>query len=93
MSHAEYQSHLDAHDGAAANRGAGDAADARSVGEALSALGVGGGAEGLGAPPGDMHPEKRAKAAWAAYQERELPELRADKPGLKLMQARRARGV
>lgn len=26
------------------------------------------------------------KAAWAAYQERELPLLKQDKPGLKLMQ-------
>lgn len=32
------------------------------------------------------HPERRYKAAFAAYKERELPELRKDMPGLRLQQ-------
>jgi hypothetical protein len=32
------------------------------------------------------HPERRYKAALAAYKERELPILRKDRPGLRLQQ-------
>lgn len=32
------------------------------------------------------HPERRYKAAFAAYKERELPELRKSHPGLRLQQ-------
>jgi len=34
----------------------------------------------------EAHPERRFKAAFEAYQERELPELRVDQPGLRLQQ-------
>ncbi|KAI0730158.1 hypothetical protein C8Q72DRAFT_266326 [Fomitopsis betulina] len=34
----------------------------------------------------EQHPERRFKAAFEAYKERELPSLRADRPGLRLQQ-------
>ncbi|KAG8768153.1 hypothetical protein FRC15_005290 [Serendipita sp. 397] len=34
----------------------------------------------------ERHPERRFKAAYEAYMERELPELRKDRPGLRLQQ-------
>ena len=34
----------------------------------------------------DRHPEKRAKALFNQYFERRLPEMKEEKPGLKLMQ-------
>lgn len=34
----------------------------------------------------DRHPERRVKAALAAYSEKRIPELRAENPGLKLSQ-------
>ncbi|ORY02339.1 DUF1014-domain-containing protein [Basidiobolus meristosporus CBS 931.73] len=34
----------------------------------------------------DRHPERRAKAAYAAYEERELPKLKAENKGLRLTQ-------
>ncbi|KAG8832242.1 hypothetical protein FRC17_001690 [Serendipita sp. 399] len=34
----------------------------------------------------ERHPERRFKAAFEAYMERELPELRKDRPGLRLQQ-------
>jgi len=34
----------------------------------------------------ERHPERRFKAAYAAYEDRELPNLRADRPGLRLQQ-------
>lgn len=40
----------------------------------------------------EKHPEKRMRAAWAAYEESELPALMQEKPGLKRQQAR-ARGA
>jgi len=46
--------------------------------------GMGGGAGGAGA--GDAHPERRMKAAWLAYEERNLPLMRMEKPGLKQSQ-------
>ncbi|KAL6761888.1 hypothetical protein V8C86DRAFT_2529547 [Haematococcus lacustris] len=52
---------------------------ARSVEGALAALTV-------QEPDGDKHPEKRMKAAWKAYEERQLPILKQDKPGLKMSQ-------
>lgn len=36
----------------------------------------------------EKHPEKRMRAAWAAFEEAELPALTAEKPGLKRQQAR-----
>jgi hypothetical protein len=50
-------------------------------GRASPALGGGGGAGG-----GDAHPERRMKAAWLAYEEKHLPLLRMEKPGLKQSQ-------
>ena len=37
-------------------------------------------------PEGDAHPEKRMKAAWARYWERELPVLKAEYKSLRLTQ-------
>ncbi|ETW85173.1 hypothetical protein HETIRDRAFT_43144, partial [Heterobasidion irregulare TC 32-1] len=34
----------------------------------------------------ERHPERRFKAAYEAYQERELPNLRVEHPGLRLQQ-------
>lgn len=34
----------------------------------------------------DRHPERRAKAAWLAFKDRELPQFKKDNPGLKLSQ-------
>lgn len=34
----------------------------------------------------DKHPEKRMKAAYKAYEDAELPKLKAENPGLKLSQ-------
>lgn len=36
----------------------------------------------------DAHPERRRKAAFKAYEEREIPIVRADNPGLKLSQVK-----
>ena len=78
----DYATALDEHD-PTAHRGAGEGdVDARSVAEAVSALGL----DSPAAGEVDKHPERRAKAAYAAYCDRELPLLRADKPGLKLQQ-------
>mmetsp|Transcript_4492 Transcript_4492/g.7568 ORF Transcript_4492/g.7568 Transcript_4492/m.7568 type:complete len:226 (+) Transcript_4492:144-821(+) len=54
--------------------------DARSVDGALAALNVGGG------PEEEKHPEKRMKGAWKAFEERELVQLKLDKPGMKMSQ-------
>lgn len=34
----------------------------------------------------DRHPEKRVKSAYAAFEERELPRLKQENPGLRLSQ-------
>lgn len=34
----------------------------------------------------ERHPEKRVKSAYAAFEERELPRLKAENPGLRLSQ-------
>ena len=52
---------------------------ARSVEEAITVLG------GASAPV-DRHPEKRMKAAYAAFEERELPRLKAENPHLRMSQ-------
>lgn len=73
--------HAEAMDRAAPdNRAADGAVDARSLDAAVAALTVGGGEDV------DRRPEKRARAAFAAYSERELARLKAEKPGLKLSQ-------
>jgi len=62
------------------NKNASGEIDASSVESALAALSVEGDA------PKDKHPEKRRKALHKAFEERELPALREDYPGLKLSQ-------
>ncbi|KAJ3186589.1 hypothetical protein HDU85_007409 [Gaertneriomyces sp. JEL0708] len=34
----------------------------------------------------ERHPEKRMKSAWAAFEEREMPRIKAENPGLRLSQ-------
>jgi len=51
--------------------------DARSVNEALGQMNGG---------EADKHPEKRLKAAYLAYESKNLPAMRNDNPGLKLSQ-------
>ena len=53
---------------------------ARSVEEAISVLG------GTAKTPVDKNPEKRMKAAFAAFEERELPRLKAENPNLRMSQ-------
>ncbi|KAI3515219.1 hypothetical protein L2E82_11005 [Cichorium intybus] len=50
--------------------------EARSVEEAIAQMSV---ADSL---PVDKHPEKRLKASFKAFEEAELPKLKAEKPGL-----------
>ena len=59
-----------------------DDVDARSLEAAVAAMSVSGAGEG----EDDRYPERRARAAFAAYQERELARLKSDRPGLKLSQ-------
>ncbi|XP_021774850.1 coiled-coil domain-containing protein 124-like [Chenopodium quinoa] len=54
----------------------GDLIEAHTVEEALAQISV---ADTL---PVDKHPEKRLKASFKAFEEAELPRLKADKPGL-----------
>ena len=56
---------------------------ARSLDEAVRQMG--GLQVGDGGGEVDRHPEKRAKAMFNAYFERRLPEMKEEKPGLKLM--------
>ena len=80
----EYEAALDEHGGSHSNRAVGaDDVDARSLEAAVAALSV----SGAGVEESDdRYPERRARAAFAAYQERELSRLRGDRPGLKLSQ-------
>lgn len=55
-------------------------ADARNIEDAIDALSLG------DKKDLDRHPEKRAKAAYKAFEETTLPELKEDFPGLKLSQ-------
>lgn len=57
-----------------------DVIEASSVTEALAVLGV------ADKDSDEKHPEKRMKAAWLAFQERELPALKLEKPGLRINQ-------
>jgi Coiled-coil domain-containing protein 124 /Oxs1 len=58
----------------------GDLVSAGSVEDAVAQLSVD--------EPADRHPEKRVKAAYRAYEEARLPELRAENPGLRLTQVK-----
>lgn len=53
--------------------------EARSIEEAISVL-------GKGEPEVDRHPEKRMKAAYLEYEERNLPILKAENPTMRLSQ-------
>jgi len=55
------------------------AVEARSVEDAIAVLNVGG-------TPMDRHPEKRMKAAYSAFEERELPRLKQENPNMRLSQ-------
>lgn len=55
--------------------------DARTVDEAISAL-------SLSKETPDKHPEKRLKAAYTAFEERELPRLREENSHLRMSQVR-----
>lgn len=59
------------------------AVEARSVNDAISVLSISGGDSGV---PVDRHPEKRMKAAYSDFEERELPRLKAENPNLRLSQ-------
>lgn len=54
--------------------------EARNVEDAIAVLSVSGG------PPKDMHPERRMKAAYNAFEEVNLPRLKAENPNLRLSQ-------
>lgn len=56
--------------------------EARSVTDAISLLGIAGG-KSLDV---DAHPERRQKAAHAAFEEQEIARLRQEKPGLRTSQ-------
>ncbi|PWA53878.1 hypothetical protein CTI12_AA440940 [Artemisia annua] len=51
--------------------------EARSVEEAIAQMSI-----AADALPVDKHPEKRLKASFKAFEEAELPKLKAEKPGL-----------
>ena len=55
------------------------AVEARSVEDAIAVLNV-------GSTPVDRHPEKRMKAAYNAFEERELPRLKQENPNMRLSQ-------
>lgn len=56
------------------------AVEARSVEDAIAVLNVGGGVAV------DRHPEKRMKAVYSAFEERELPKLKQENPNMRLSQ-------
>ncbi|XP_022902021.1 coiled-coil domain-containing protein 124-like [Onthophagus taurus] len=64
------------------NRAMVEGEEARSVTEAISILSVNSAAQ----DKVDKHPEKRMKAAYTAYEERRLAELKAENPSLRLSQ-------
>lgn len=53
--------------------------EARTIEEAIDVLSV-------AQEKGDLHPEKRQKAAYAAFEEREMPRLKAENPNLRQSQ-------
>lgn len=65
--------------GRAANVASMAEVQASGVDSAISALSIGGGGD-------DRHPEKRVKAAYKAYQEKMMPEMKQQYPGLKRQQ-------
>lgn len=67
--------------GRAANVASLTSMQASGLDSALSAMSVGG-----NGGTGDVHPEKRMKAAYKAYEEKMLPEMKEQYPGLKRQQ-------
>ena len=58
------------------------ATEARSVEDAITVLSIG----DSGGVSVDKHPEKRMKAAYAAFEEREIPRLKQENPNLRMSQ-------
>lgn len=59
---------------------------ASGIDDALEALALTGKDAGVSSKDIDRHPERRVKAAFAAYEEKRTPELRKENPGLRLQQ-------
>ncbi|VDK33821.1 unnamed protein product [Taenia asiatica] len=59
------------------NRVADDVIEARTVEDAIKALSI------SGENPTEKHPERRLKAAYLAYEEKMLPQLRKEHPGMR----------
>lgn len=59
---------------------------ASGIDKALEALALTSKDRGVSDKDIDRHPERRVKAAFAAYEDRRLPELRKENPGLRLQQ-------
>ncbi|KAI3403681.2 hypothetical protein KGF56_003499 [Candida oxycetoniae] len=59
---------------------------ATGLDNALEALALTGKDSGVSSKDIDRHPERRVKAAYNAYEEKRLPEIRKENPGLRLQQ-------
>ncbi|PSK35526.1 hypothetical protein C7M61_004563 [Candidozyma pseudohaemuli] len=59
---------------------------ASGIDSALEALSLTGKDGGVAAKDIERHPERRVKAAYAAYEERRLPEVKKENPGLRQQQ-------
>lgn len=60
------------------------ALEARSLSDAIEVLDVSSGTDGGSSI--DIHPEKRIKAAYQDFEDRMLPQLKAENPNLRLSQ-------
>lgn len=69
----------DGYTGRQANIQRGQASEGSGLEGAIQALSIGGGAQ-------DQHPEKRMKALHKAFEERMMPQMKDDYPGLKMSQ-------
>ena len=67
-------------------RGNGDVVNATGIEAAMDALTMASSTGAAAGAAGDAHPEKRAKAAYLAFEEANLPLIREELPGLKLSQ-------
>ncbi|KAK6457158.1 uncharacterized protein RJT20DRAFT_127306 [Scheffersomyces xylosifermentans] len=61
---------------------------ASGIDSALEALALTGRDAGVSSKDIDKHPERRVKAAYAAFEEKRIPELRKEHPGLRLQQVK-----
>lgn len=59
---------------------------ASGLDDALAALALTGSDGGVANKDIDRHPERRVKAAYAAFEERRMPEIRKEQPGLRQQQ-------